>query len=690
MRFLVLIIFLYASLIFAQQRPLSYADSLKNLLQITTSDKEKVMIYIKLIDPADKAFWHLKMNEQFEFAQTGYDLAKKIGFEAGQIRCALGICFVLTNQETQQAILFATEAKQLSEKNKDTLNLIRSYCFLGNAYTFYNYRKSLAYYFTAWEWLKKLKLDDESFIPIYAPIGYTYKEAGILDSAFIFLKKGYELSLSGNTIFTPDSYYFDFGEIYYKQNKFDSAMYYFRRSLAAGQTSRGHTHYFIAQIKKQENQLDSAKYYGKVALELCLAAKDNQYIPFIGNFLYNLYKDVDSVQAWKYRLIALEAKDKMYDQEKTQHIERIAFEEREKVAELERQAEAFHANTKFSILLGSLLGVILISLILARNNRQKQKANTLLQQQKEEIDQKSYELEKSLIQIKSTQAQLIQSEKMASLGELTAGIAHEIQNPLNFVTNFSEINNDLVNEANKEIKTLNNQYPMLNAQGLQETLTDIKINSEKINQHGLRASNIVKSMLEHSRPSSGKKEPTDLNKLCDEFIRLSFHGLKAKDKSFECNYSMDLEPNLPLVDVVSQDIGRVILNLVNNAFQACAERSLSATRERSKLKEAGGKEIEDIPSSFSSIPYSPNVTVITKHKDDKIEIIVSDNGSGIPDSIKEKIFQPFFTTKPTGQGTGLGLSLAYDIVKAHSGEIVLHNGQETTFTVKLPTNRIMI
>ncbi len=258
------------------------------------------------------------------------------------------------------------------------------------------------------------------------------------------------------------------------------------------------------------------------------------------------------------------------------------------------------------------------------------------------------EIEKAYTQLKSTQAQLIQSEKMASLGELTAGIAHEIQNPLNFVNNFSEVSNELIDEMNEEL----DKGDIKEAKSIS---SDIKQNLEKITHHGKRADSIVKGMLAHSRSSSGEKVPTDINVLADEYLRLSYHGLRAKDKSFNADFSTDLDPTIPKVNVIPQDIGRVLLNLINNAFQA-----------------VNGVE-------------NPEVIVATKQWDSVIQITVSDNGPGIPDSIRDKIFQPFFTTKPSGQGTGLGLSLSYDIMKAHGGDLKVetNGGEGTTFTLIL-------
>jgi signal transduction histidine kinase len=265
--------------------------------------------------------------------------------------------------------------------------------------------------------------------------------------------------------------------------------------------------------------------------------------------------------------------------------------------------------------------------------------------------------ENALTDLKSTQTQLIQAEKMASLGELTAGIAHEIQNPLNFVNNFSEVSGELVDEINEELEAGNMDE-------VAEITTDLKQNLEKINNHGQRASGIVKGMLEHSRTGSGIKELTDINKLADEYLRLSYHGLRAKDKSFNADFKTDFDEELPKVKVITQDLGRVILNLINNAFYACTERR----------------------HSTDSNDYKPTVTVTTKKTGDKIEISVKDNGSGIPNEIKEKVFQPFFTTKPTGSGTGLGLSMSYDIItKGHDGKLKVESkeGVGTEFIILL-------
>ncbi len=281
-----------------------------------------------------------------------------------------------------------------------------------------------------------------------------------------------------------------------------------------------------------------------------------------------------------------------------------------------------------------------------------------LEQKRKAIEETNVALQKSLEELKAAQAQLIQSEKMASLGELTAGIAHEIQNPLNFVNNFSEVSKELLDEMKIELDSGNTD-------DAKEIANDVIQNLEKINHHGKRADAIVKGMLQHSRSSSGVKEPTDINALADEYIRLCYHGLRAKDKNFNATIKTDFDNSIGNIHVLPQDLGRVILNLLTNAFYV--------VNEKKQLKTEG---------------YEPTVSIATKKENDKILISVKDNGNGIPQKLLDKIFQPFFTTKPTGQGTGLGLSLSYDIVKAHGGELKVETkeGEGTTFTISLPVN----
>jgi signal transduction histidine kinase len=287
-----------------------------------------------------------------------------------------------------------------------------------------------------------------------------------------------------------------------------------------------------------------------------------------------------------------------------------------------------------------------------------------LDKQKKLIELKNSALNEALTDLKATQSQLIHAEKMASLGELTAGVAHEIQNPLNFVNNFSEVNEELLMEMKDEL----DKGKIEEAKAL---ANDAIENQKKINHHGKRADAIVKGMLQHSRSSSGVKEPTDINSLTEEYLRLSYHGLRAKDKSFNAKFETDLDPAVGQVKVVPQEIGRIILNLINNAFYAASLPTAIGTN--------GGFKNPD-PK------HVPTVWISTKRVNEKVLISVRDNGPGIPANILDKIFQPFFTTKPTGQGTGLGLSLSYDIVKAHGGELKVETeeGKGANFIVAIP------
>ena len=351
------------------------------------------------------------------------------------------------------------------------------------------------------------------------------------------------------------------------------------------------------------------------------------------------------------------------ENEKAEEINRIAdaeirsiLDESEKAIDLlereklKKEKESLFQRWLIISVLIVLIFVVVFAIILYRNNKNKQKANAQLKRQKKKI-------ERTLDQLKATQSQLIQSEKMASLGELTAGIAHEIQNPLNFVNNFSELSHELIDEMNQEL----DKGEIVEAKVI---ATDIQQNLEKINHHGQRADAIVKGMLQHSRNSSADKELTDINKLADEYLRLSFHGLRAKDKTLNATMKTDFDESLPKIYVAPQDIGRVILNLINNAFYAVSEKKKLLNDEN----------------------YESLVTVRTEKKGRFINIHIIDNGVGIPPEVKEKIFQPFFTTKPSGQGTGLGLYLSYEIIQVHGGELKIETreGEGTIFTILLP------
>ncbi len=660
MKKLLLLIFLFfkLGLSFGQTTTL---DSLKLELTKAKSDTTKVLLYEKLMRASQG-------QASIDYGMKGLSLAKRIHFDKGIILCGNWLAFITVERNYYKSILILMETKQLCEKNKDSFQLALTLSYLGYAYGKFDHQKGLQYYFEYKKLNEKVNVP-QSIVPINTVIGFEYKEAGIPDSALVYFQKGYAYALQSPIPLTPSYFYVHFGEVYYQKGQKELAMSYFRRSIVIddyGQAFLG-----MAQIHRDKNELDSAKYFAKKALQIFQEKKRNLYVIRAANLLFDLYKNSNAAEALNYLVISTATKDSLFSQEKGQQIEKLAFEERERAAKNERmildREIAFKNRVRIFALLAVLGVVLLIAFILYRNNRQKQVANALLLTQKEEI-------QSTLNLLKSTQAQLIQSEKLASLGELTAGIAHEIQNPLNFVNNFSELSVELLEEMETEFKAGKSNDAF-------EIAADLKQNLSKINHHGQRASAIVKGMLEHSRGRDAiHRVSTDINALADEYLRLTYHGLRAKDSSFNAVMETHFDPNLPKIEVIPQDIGRVLLNLINNAFYAVNQRN-------NAVETLHDNAVETLHAM--SLPYQPTVTITTKKLENAIEISVKDNGNGIPENIKDKIFQPFFTTKPTGQGTGLGLSLAYDIVtKGHGGTLTVESiaGQGSTFILTLTQN----
>jgi signal transduction histidine kinase len=487
-----------------------------------------------------------------------------------------------------------------------------------------------------------------------AYLGLLYMNLNRPDSALYYTRSAYEIRRKmKNKNFLP-LFLAQLGDVYQKSGNSNLALQYYRAALEeASQRNNldaaGEAYIGIAGLFKKDNINDSCYYYAKKGFVMAQQVNNAALILKAGNFLKVFFKDKNLVDsAFKYQEIMISKRDSV---EKIRKVQDISLAEQKRIQEIEAQKKDFQTKIKLYTLIISLAVFLFVAIFLYRNNRQKQKVNVLLQHQKEQIQHTFQEL-------KSTQAQLIHQEKMASLGELTAGIAHEIQNPLNFVNNFSEVNRELIAEMKEEIKKGNIDEIKLLANDLDE-------NEEKILLHGKRADSIVKGMLQHSRASTGQKELTDINKLADEYLRLSYHGMRAKDKSFNAEFKTDFDETIGKIYAVPQDIGRVLLNLFNNAFYA-------VSKPPNPLK--------------GSNDYEPTVSISTKRLDGKILISVKDNGPGIPQNIVDKIFQPFFTTKPTGQGTGLGLSLAYDIIKAHGGEIKVEtkDGGGSEFVIELP------
>ncbi|MBP8086003.1 MAG: tetratricopeptide repeat protein [Saprospiraceae bacterium] len=515
------------------------------------------------------------------------------------------------------------------------------------------YEKALRLYSSARENAKSGESPEAIIWPVMN-LGAVFLGMNQLDSALFYSTLAYEKSVKLNIPRNAPYILMNIAGAYSKMGDNAQAVTYFDMAIKEAiknQSPRFRNQVYVsfAEHFQRNNQQDSCVLYAKKAID----AVQNSVFLYLSmkpaKLLTDIYESSNADSTLKYLKLYRTANDSLFSTRANQQLQMMTFDEDQRQQELAAQKEKYQYKIKMNVMLGGLGTFLLLALILFRNNKQKQKANALLHRQKAEI-------QTALSQLKSTQAQLVHSEKMASLGELTAGIAHEIQNPLNFVNNFSEVNTELIDELQHELKTGNTAEAI--------TISNhIKDNEEKINHHGKRADAIVKGMLQHSRSSSGVKEPTDINALADEYLRLAYHGLRAKDKTFNATMKTDYDPGIGLVNVIPQDIGRVILNLITNAFYVVNEKKNQSPGE-----------------------FDPTVTVITKKLGDHVLVHVKDNGPGIPSTVLDKIFQPFFTTKPTGKGTGLGLSLSYDIVKAHGGELKVETKENegTTFIIQLP------
>ena len=444
-----------------------------------------------------------------------------------------------------------------------------------------------------------------------------YAGKGDTTKALSYLYEGIRSGIEQNNLDGLVRGYREMARYYINKQNYDSSLYYALKQL---------------DVSKRMGEVSALGYHIGVAYE-------NLYR------VYQLSNQRDS--AFKYLALTQKTNDSINRSkiESLAEFQKLTLSEQQRLQNNEKEKIAYQNKIRTWFMLAGIGVLLLLAIIFYRNNRQKHKAKI--------------KIEKAYDELKATQQQLIQSEKMASLGELTAGIAHEIQNPLNFVNNFSDVNRELLDEVRQEIGNGN-------IADADKILNDIRTNEEKINHHGKRADAIVKGMLQHSKASSGQKDPTDINALADEYLRLAYHGIKAKDKFFTVTTKTEVDNSIGKINVSSQDIGRVIFNLINNAFYA--------VNEKQKQNLSG---------------YEPTVTVTTSKQNGKIEIKVKDNGNGIPQKVLDKIFQPFFTTKPTGQGTGLGLSLAYDIVtKGHGGELKVETkeGEGSEFIIQLRTS----
>ncbi|MFN8355028.1 MAG: ATP-binding protein [Spirosomataceae bacterium] len=630
-------------------------DSLKHELAIARHDTSRVLLLCSI----GYEYRNFNADSGILFINQGLKLARQSKFLKGEVRALerLG-----ANERVRgnliQALDLLLKSLEIAEKNNFVYDIARALNGIALInFGINDYRKALNYHQKSLRLFETIK-DKENSALLFSNIGQDYLRLNQMDSALYFGIKALNAEWYKNEKVRHDFQHIfmllQLGDTYKKMGNDQLAFAYYQQAVQEGDKddhrTRSETYYRLATYYKEKNHIDSCIYYAQKGLLEGELASIKRTIFFSSSLLSEIYEPINTKEALRYYKIASAAYDSLYGITKVQGLQKLFLEQQERQQKKEIERLAYETQLKqYAFLVG--LGVLLaIAFILYRNNIREKKAKKLLQEQKEKV-------ESTLTQLQSTQAQLIQKEKLASLGELTAGIAHEIQNPLNFVNNFSELSGELLEEMEEEIDKGN-------AKEVKAISSDLKQNLQKINHHGKRASSIVKGMLEHSRMGTGERVLTDLNILCDEYLRLSYHGMRAKNNQFNADYELITDPDLPKVNVVPQDIGRVLLNLINNAFYAAYESKKSQPK---------------VIVSSASIALSDGSTVIIR---------VKDNGKGIPKENLAKIFQPFFTTKPTGEGTGLGLSLAYDIItKGHGGTIEVESvqGEGTTFSVQLPT-----
>jgi two-component system NtrC family sensor kinase len=672
-------VFLFvANTIVAQQ---SYIDSLKREISICKNDTISMILFGK----TSEAYSELNPDSSYFYAEKMRVISNKLNFKLEEVFALNEMGYALLNKgnypRSLQRLISSLAIAEDDASEKNTLSnqydpideftnrslsprlqrlekLSRTFQYAGILYqNAPNYEKAINYYRSSIELSKQVN-NLRILCITYSTIGRTFLSLKQPDSALYFLQLAYDNASKIDYNRFIGSILLNIGRVYLAEGNQEKAKEYFLRGL-----SESNEHYYfrgvvasnlaLADLNKSQGHIDSILYYVQNGLPVAnyLNAPDlflRSYTA-LADF-YRIKGNNDSTV--KYQSLIIKINDSLFNSKQAQQFQNIDFDEQQRQQQIEAAQSAYRVKFRMYALITGLAIILFIAIILYRNSLQRKKANILLSQQKNE-------LETTLVTLKTTQKQLIQSEKMASLGELTAGIAHEIQNPLNFVNNFSDVSNELLEEMKQELATGNTQQAI-------EIVNDVKENLEKILHHGKRADAIVKGMLQHSRSSSAQKELTDINTLAEEYLRLAYHGLRAKDKFFNAKYETDLDPSVTKINIVPEQIGRVILNLINNSFYAVSE----------KKKNVGNG-------------YEPSVIVSTKKINNKVEIRVKDNGNGIPQKVLDKIFQPFFTTKPTGQGTGLGLSLSYDIVtKGHDGEIKVETkeGEGSEFIISLPVN----
>ncbi len=646
-------------------------ESFHRLLKNASSDTTRVGI----MDSLANYYVFLRPDSSLYYALQEVNLAEKINYQEGEHQGYVKAAFILnTSSNYPKAMELGIKSLKVAEQLKTNreLRMAESHEVMGNMnWRMGNDSLGLMHCLQAIRLFKSAgaKMDQINF-GCYLNSSAIYLKRKQFDSAIINANLGYQVSLAakpyklaGISVMATQ-----LGRTYTEMGNYSKAREYFLIGLQVANKYnsillriRFYNNY--ARFFRRTGNIDSCIYYSKAAVQLAQHGNYGEHGSDAASILAQAYESIhNSDSALKYMNVMMVIKDSIFNQTKVQQFQLLNFDESQRQRDISAAKERYRNQIRFYLLIAAVTIFLFLTLFLYRNNRNKQKANRILEFQKTEIDKQRSKAENALQELRSTQTQLIQSEKMASLGELTAGIAHEIQNPLNFVNNFSEVNAELLEEMKEAFKAGNPAEALNVALGIQE-------NNLKIIHHGKRADSIVKGMLQHARTGSGQKEPSMINVLAEEYLRLSYNGMRAREKSFHATLRTHLDDRIENVQIVPQEIGRVLLNIYNNAFFAISEKE----KQQSDNGQAG---------------YEPTVTLSTSKMNGQVQIKVKDNGNGMPQKVVEKIFQPFFTTKPAGQGTGLGLSMSYDIIKAHGGELKVETreGEFTEFAIYLPTN----
>ncbi|WP_157780969.1 ATP-binding protein [Hymenobacter sedentarius] len=628
-------------------------DSLRRLLaQPNQADTNRVMLLCQISDQ----LWTQRTDSAAVYALKALTLARRIGHHRGEGEALNRLGAALRESNLARALEVFQQSLRIAKATHDPALEAQNLRSIGIIYVYLrDQRQGLAYYFRALKLGEQLH-DERRVVIELSNIGLAYDLFNQLDSARIFQERAYALA---RRLGTPTNYIlYGLGNVARKQGQLNQARAFYRGSIAESKVvqhlrSLNFAYVGMATLYQQMGRTDSSIYYARLG---CQAAQTNGFLRGVLNASTLLTHDFkargQTDSALKYQSLMLVMKDTLFGQEKVMRLQSLNYREQQRAQAAAASQASLKARYRTYGLVAGLVGLLALALLLGRHGRQQQRAKEALEQ--------------SLAELKTAQAQLVQREKMAFLGELTAGIAHELQNPLNFVKNFAEVSTDLVDEISGD-----HRDPTRNSALEQEILAGLKQNLQKISQHGQRATSIIKGMLEHSRTGTGQREATDLNALVDESLRLAYQGLRTKEKDFSARLTTSFDPMLPAVAVVSQVLSRVLINLFTNAFHA-----LQARQRQTASPDGPG------PDS-----YQPEVTVSTLALPGKVEIRIRDNGTGMSEQVKARIFHPFFTTKPVGEGTGLGLSLSHDIVTTgHGGTLAVESeeGAGTEFVVTLP------